>query len=331
MLNLEIADDPFYRGLEMQGFDDPRHGRGVVVFFDRRADRKIDVYYESGVRPDPKMYAIGGGLGELVETEFDVARLSVAADGIDAEARFVDIEGRAIELRISDRPRKPRRWATLLAPGGAAIADPQSLPLWWMSRFDLLRRTRSRLVVRIDGRDAKPGRLPVEWLTRRRLIKVASDILLVDLNPVGDERGRVSTELLASDEGLEKIAASVPEHHVVVRFDPPLPDPAEESIGEGGSWDLSIDSQPVVGGIWSASHHGHDVQVGIDVTRGWKPRGLPILMKIVTRVLPLFRTWPTTYRWRGTLRLGDTPNVAGRWERVGDERDESFRSFTKSE
>ncbi len=326
MLNLEIADDPFYAGLEIQGLDDPRHGTGVVVFFERKPDRKIDVYYERGLQLEPERYAIGGGLGEWVETDFDQARLSVAADGIDAEARFTDIQGRPIELRIADRHRR-RRWAAFLAPGGAAISDPTSLPLWWMTRFDLLRRSRPAPVIRIDGRDATAGRLPAERLMRRRLIKVAADLCLVDLNPAGADPGTSDNQIVTSARGVETITADAGDHSVTVRFDPPFPDLATAPHLEGGAWQLTIDSQPIIGGTWTAVRDGDAVRVGIDVTQGWRPRELPMLMSMVTRVLPVFRTWPTTYRWRGSVRSGDTPTS---WERIGDERGQSFRTATKS-
>jgi len=329
MLNLEIADDPFYAGLEIQGFDDSRHGRGVCVFFERKPDRKIDVYYEQGLQLDPARYAIGGGLGEWVETEFQVARLSVGSDGIDAEARFTDVHGRPIVLRIAD-PHRRRRWATFLAPGGVAITDPDSLPLWWMTRFDLLRRGGPAPVIRIDGRDATLGRLPGERLMRRRLIKVAADLCLVYLNPADADPGTNDNEIATSDRGVETITAHAGDHPVRVRFDPPFPDLAAAPHPEGGAWQLAIDSQPIIGGTWTAARDGDDVHVGIDVTQGWRPRGLPLLMKVVTRVLPVFRTWPTTYRWRGTVHLDDTPEATGAWERTGDERGQSFRAATKS-
>jgi hypothetical protein len=48
-------------------------------------------------------------------------------------------------------------------------------------------------------------------------------------------------------------------------------------------------------------------------TRGWKPAGLPPLMAAVTRLAPVFRSWPTTYRWSGTVTLGDRPTLRSRW------------------
>jgi hypothetical protein len=50
----------------------------------------------------------------------------------------------------------------------------------------------------------------------------------------------------------------------------------------------------------------------------------------VTRLAPVFRTWPTTYRWTGTVTLGNQPAMTARWERKGDQRDESYRRLTSS-
>jgi hypothetical protein len=53
MLNFEIADDPHYEGLELQVFDDPVHGRGMVVLLRRRQDGRFDVYRQPGLALDP--------------------------------------------------------------------------------------------------------------------------------------------------------------------------------------------------------------------------------------------------------------------------------------
>ncbi|MDH3261446.1 MAG: hypothetical protein OEM84_10810 [Acidimicrobiia bacterium] len=329
MINFEISDNSWYRGLEIQGFDDPLHGSGIVVFFERTADRKIDVYYQPGLKLDRARYGIGGGLGEWVETDFEVARLSVTDTGVDAEVRFVDVADRPIEIRIADRTRRPRRWAAFLAPGGVAIADPQSMPLWWMSRFDLLRRTRMTPVIRIAGEDAAPGRLPAEWLLRRRLIKVASNIFIVELNASGHDP-MVTPNLVTGDGAVEMISAVAGDHVASLRFDPPLPH-APEDVPLGGTWELSIGRERVIAGIWSMARRHSEVAIAFDVTQGWRPKGLPLLMEVVIRVVPVFRKWPTTYRWRGSVSVGDTPASTGRWERIGDERGESYRAATKSE
>lgn len=329
MVNLEIADDPHYSGLEIQGFDDPRHGSGVVVFFARRADEKIDVYFESGLRVDRRKYAISHGLGRWTETEFDVARLSVGAFGVDAEVRFTDVDGRLIELSINDRLSKPRKWASFLAPGGAAIAEPESMPLWWMGRFDLLRRGRTEPVIRIDGRDAMPGRLPLEPLLRRRLIKVASGILVIDLVPDEIGEGAEDCAVVSGGAGVERLEAMIGGHEVVFGFDPEFPDlrnPAQAS----GAWMVSIDQRRIIAGTWGVTERSGTAEIALDVTQGWEPHRLPPLMTIVTRVIRVFRRWPTTYRWRGSFDRAALSLSDGGWERIGTERGESFRSVTRS-
>ena len=59
MLNFEIADDPHYQGLEVQGFDDPAHGRGMAVLLRRRDDGRMDIYRQPGLTLEPEM-AQGG-------------------------------------------------------------------------------------------------------------------------------------------------------------------------------------------------------------------------------------------------------------------------------
>ena len=42
----------------------------------------------------------------------------------------------------------------------------------------------------------------------------------------------------------------------------------------------------------------------------WRPRGLPLSLRLVTTVARVFRTWPTTYRWDATIDLAASPPTA---------------------
>ena len=53
MLNFEIIDDPIYEGLELQVFDDPAHGTGMIVLLKRRRDGRFDIYRQPGLTLDP--------------------------------------------------------------------------------------------------------------------------------------------------------------------------------------------------------------------------------------------------------------------------------------
>lgn len=330
MLNFELADDPTYSGIEVQGLDDPTHGTGLAVLLMRREDGRVDVHFEPGLRLDPAGYEIGGGLREWRPTDFDAARFEVTPDGVDLHVAFADVDGRPIELRIADRARR-RRTAAFLAPMGAEIAKPHSLPLVWMGSFDLLRRGGPDPLISIDGRRSSPGRLPAESLLRRRLIKVATDLCVVWVNESGERPTAVAGDAVLGPEGLEAVTASAAEHQVVLGFDPPYSaGPAWSGEAAAGDWHLAIDGMPVVAGTWRTEPATEGVEVTLEVTRGWEPTGLPPLMSVVTRVVPVFRRWPTTYRWTGVVTSGEDGGVDGRWERTESGLGDSYRSMTGS-
>jgi len=335
MLNFEIADDPHYSGLEIQSFDDPKHGTGMLVFLNRRGDGRVDVYLEPGLQHiDPANYAIGNGLGEWIETEFEKCSLDISDTGVNAETRFTDIDGRLIEVQASDRTPRGRRTAAFLAPMGAAIAKPTSLPLIWMSKFDLLRRSGPSPLVRIDGRPAKLGRLPAEWLTRRRLIKVTSDLCSIAVNPTPAQPATLEPggqEVEVSDIGTTAVVGEAADHLVRFEFDPPFPDLREHPESGHGRWSIAIDGKRTISGDWNLNQSNGQMVVALEVTEGWRPKGLPLLMTIVTRVAAVFRTWPNTYRWRAAIGMEEHPEVITAWERTENDGGESYRSLTGSD
>jgi hypothetical protein len=65
------------------------------------------------------------------------------------------------------------------------------------------------------------------------------------------------------------------------------------------------------------------VHAGLDVTEPWKPRNLPLLMRVVTTAVPGFRRWPTTYRWRASI--GPEGETTSGWSRVGPAGADDYR------
>jgi hypothetical protein len=341
MLNLEITDDPHYEGLELQVFDDPAHGRGMAVLLRRRSDGHIDIYRQPGLTLDPEIAQVGGELGEWRETAIDPARFDISPDGVDVDVRLTDIVGRVVQVRIDDRNGRRRHRGTLLAPVGAMVEHPASLSLFVMGGCDLVRRSGRVFDIRIDGRQVVTGRLPGGWLHRRRLVKYTADPTVVICNQAHDgpvdavdpqAPGDVELDLRSGGiSGISALRARVGGHRARLELTPAVLDITRLRPGmtTEGTWRLGIDADPaVVGGFWTI-YRGHDqVELVFDVVRGWRPTGLPPLMTAVTRIAPVFRSWPTTYRWSGTLILGDRPTLSSWWERKGVQRDESYQRLT---
>lgn len=340
MLNFEIADDPNYTGLEIQRFDDPVHGTGVAVLLMRRADRRVDVYRQPGLRLDRSSYGIGAGVGLWLEADLEPAVVEVTPTGVLAALGLRDAQGRVIEVRVDDRDGRQRRPGRLLAPVGAAIEQPTSMLLVWMPVFDLVRRGGRGVRITIDGRAVTTGRLPMAWLHGRRLVKCAADVVVVQLNRAregtldlsGSQDG-AAQDGAAQVGGTPSIAATSMGHTVRLILDPPLPDPRRLPDGTtaDGAWRLAIDREAsVVGGTWHMQRAGDRVDVVLDSTHRWRPGRQPLLMGLVTRIVPTFRTWPTTYRWRAAVTLGPTPRMASAWERKGAADVDSYRRMMRT-
>lgn len=322
MLNLEIHANPTYSGLEIQVFDDETHGSGVLVFLSRTDDGLTDVYHEPGLRLDPDGYAIGNGLGEWNETTFHPARVQFAPNGVDVDVGLTDGAGRSIRIRVDDRGGRVRQAAPFLAPMGAAIQSPNRLPLVWMNRFDLV-RSRGQFEVTIDGDPVQIGRLPGALLHRRRLVKYAADLFVVGVNP--------SYEGAIDSAVVESVSGQAESHRARLSFDKALSLSAlPADVETRGGWRLSIDdAADLIAGSWYATRSGSQVTLTMDVGQGWHPQGLPAFMRLVTTVAPVFRRWPTTYRWRAEIDL-DRLWMSSDWQRTEGTGADSYQKLTAS-
>jgi hypothetical protein len=308
----------------------------MLAFLSRRADRRVDYYRQPGLRLDRAGYQLGGGTGAWTACDFEVARLQVSEDGVDAEARFRDVGGRLVQIRVDDRDGRPRRRGGLLAPVSAGIEYPQGLLLVWMPAFDLVRVTGTPPVIRIDGRDASTGRLPGRRLHRRHLIKYAAPVLTVELNrahtgpPAAMHTGE---DLDVGDDGrLSSLAVEQGKHRALLVLEPGLPPIAGLATDRTrrGRWHIQVDDTRLTGGTWSVTGTGSGVHLELDVDERWRPGRLPWLMRLVTTVVPVFRRWPTTYHWRCDVILKGEPTMTSQWQRTVSRAAQSFRRVTGS-
>lgn len=323
MLNFELPDHPVYDAGELLWFDDVDHGTGMMVFLRRRSNRRTDYYPQPELRLDPRDFYLGGGIGAWTVTEFAASRLQITSDGVTAEARFVDVDGRSIEICIDDRDGSRRRRCGLLAPVGDEIERPRGLLLVWLPSFDLVRRGRSKPVIRIDGRDVAVVRVPAARLHRRHIIKYSASLCTVEIarhhdGPWAEFSPESVAEQTIENGKTSALSARSGDHHAQMVLEPAFPDvhALRDAEVARGRWYVSIDGSRLTGGRWHAERTGEVVRTGLDVEERWRPGWLPALMRMVVRMVPAFKRWPTTYRWRAELTLGPEPWMTSAWERI---------------
>ncbi len=330
LLVASFKGDPEFEGFEPQVFDDPINGRGMRVLRYRK-NGKVDVYRQPGVRVDRSTFAVGSGIGDFVETNIEPARFEITEHGVDLHVAFTDAQGRNVELSVHE-DTYGRRGFSMLAPVGADVEKPPRLMLVYMPGIDLVRRSGSLVEGRIDNRILQPASLPIllnwqrVWFVRyvsRPIIGILnppmSRPVLVELPVPGSADVEGMTIAADGDGSITRISAGQEPRQVEMDFLPGFPN-LLDLPGNGspaGRWSIRISGVQITGGSYSASREGDRVAVELDVTKHWKPSGLPLSMELFTRIVRMFRTWPATYRWHGVVELGASPTLSGAWERKG--------------
>ncbi|MCL4829952.1 MAG: hypothetical protein KJZ95_21505 [Caldilinea sp.] len=322
--------DPEFETLESQLCDDPINGRGMRVLRFRR-DGRVDIYWQPGVRVNLETFEIGAGVGDFVETTIEPALLTISERGVECDVAFVDAQGRRVSLRVSeDAPGK--RPFSLLAPVGTNVQHPLMLFLVYMSRFDFVSRA-GIVEGRIGARVLQPDAIPLPMHGRRVwLTRYANHPITVGrINPPMHQPVQVEMPapgsleidgmtLTADAQGrLVRLSAGTPPQQVELGFSPGIMSLSQLADGDTivGRWSVSIAGTPITGGRYRLARVGSRAAVELDVTEHWRSQDLPLGMTILTRLMSMFRTWPASYRWRGTVDLGAEPTLSGAWERKG--------------
>lgn len=312
----DIADDPEYAALEVQAFDDPLHGTGILVLLAHH-DGTVDIHRQATLRLEPTPFAVGRGIGTWREAVIEPARIEVCPDGLVVDVAFADADGRTIEVVIDDRDGIPRRRSTLLAPVSSGVERPSHLLVVLLRDFDLGRTSGHEPRLVIDGvtRTVKPFPGP-SWLTRRRFIRYSAAPLIATAIP--DVDGPVAPESLGPVSDVCAVATNGAE--AAIHFVPAIPELASMADGSAcaGRWTIDVAHvAPVFGGTWTAARVGDRIHLGLAVTEPWRPRALPRSLRLVTTLAAVFRTWPTTYRWDAEIELGASPpHARSRWTRT---------------
>jgi hypothetical protein len=343
LFNFERDPDIIYKGLEPQAFDDDLHGRGLLVI-GWRVDGRVDVFHDPGLRLDAATYAIAGsGLHRMAARDLSEGRLELGSTGALVDLAFTDLENRPIRLVVRETDTRPRRPFGLLAPMGSAATDPPALPLVFVKDFYFVRRSGSEIRIEVDGRTHRSDPLPLlldtTWMHFVRYSATpfialwnhrdhdTADVL--SSSTLAAEAGGASYELRSNGpfSEIRRMTRHEGDQEITVEFAPAFPQLLALRNGKriDGSFRLSTGPPAgVVTGTWHVVRHGRRIEIETVPCGGWTPGDAQPMARLLFRVIRVFRSWPTTYRWSGSVELpGPGEDVGGplalssTWERVG--------------
>lgn len=322
VIDLQPAPGGSVSGVEPQLVTRPDGTTGLRVL-QYRTDGRVDVYREPGAPVDS---TLGDGLGEVADVEFARAVLELGPGALDADVEFCPPGGARTRVRVRQAPLRGRTF-TFLAPVGVGVADPDKLFCVVMRRFGMLRRAGAVCEVEVGGVVRRVSSFPPLLDGRRMaMVRFSPDSVVGDLNPDGFRAALVApdgvtesggTRHLVRDGVVRRLSAGVGDREVHLELEPGLPDVSAlaEGATRGTGWRFVVAGVEVAAGHLRATGRDGGTALELTVTRGWRPRGVPFGMRLVTWLLPGFCRWPTTYRWDGRLRDGE---VTGGWRRTAE-------------
>jgi hypothetical protein len=326
LLVIDVADDPTYRALEPQVLDVP-DGSGVVLLAYRH-DGYVELYAEPEMPIDASGYdGLGKGLRGIHRATLTPGRFDVTKDGLKVDIAFTAPNGRRMDLRMHEHLKGPRDRFPVLAPVGGAFDTPEFFPFVWLPGLSFVPVRGTEVTVRVDGQERTVSRLPLPIGGHRCLMaRYDPDVMVCQVNPdwitdlprapasPGRSADGVEVVEVGGDPGIAGVRAARGGHTCSVLLDPPLPDVARlpPSARREGTVRMQADGVTVLQGRYAVDRSVDRVDLVIDQIGPWRTRLRRPLLAVLFR-LPIFRRWPTTYRWQGALDLTDAGAPSPRW------------------
>ncbi|WP_154859627.1 hypothetical protein [Cyclobacterium xiamenense] len=340
LVNFENDPDTTYVAFEPQVFNDPTNGVGHLLI-GWRTDKKVDVYHQRSLNPDPSKYTIAGaGLNQMIPVDMDHAFFDVNDRGVQAHYRFADVSGRTVEISIKERNAKKRKPFGLLAPMGDAASNPRSLPLVLLQDFYFVRKNHTALSVSINNRSHTLDRLPVplDW-QQMIFARYSPKPLIATLNPaysgilegfdaaIGQKTAEKGNRFYAINwidrhAHIKSIGIKNAIHPLTMSFSPSFPSLnslPENTQLKGGFRISGHASVGSIAGDYLIRSEKETIGITLVPSKGWKPKTTKFSTWFLFTVVRVFKKWPSTYRWEAALqkRPDGSWHMQSKWIRTG--------------
>lgn len=316
LMLVDIADDPEYKSIELQVFDDSR-GRGARVILYHTGDVLADSYYTD------EIFAGTGHLNSTSEGRDMEYHFDMTASGLDAALKMKDRRGKSVEFKVKEVSRQIATKGFLAPIGGGTAIKFDAFPFYHLKGAGFVPQAGSEITIRIDGKDRTPARvpLPVDWKFAY-LCRYTTDPILGNWNRPHDgplsplrpgqqlsyQDGQTRYELVdnAGHREIREMIGLGDKHNVSFEFSPPIPDlpSLKDGIEVDGRFSAGADEvQGIVAGEYHVKRHAGTVEMEIRPLEGWQPMPGTI--------------WVRSWVWRSAIAFGanDAVSMKAAWIR----------------
>ncbi len=334
IINFEKLPDIVYVGLELQYFDGDNYGKGYRVIA-YRCDGYIDVYDDINLNyiEDENFDVAGKGLCERVRVVIENTVLQKEDGCIQISFKFVDKIGRTIVAKISEQTTQKTKGMNLLAPIGDSTENPSYLPLFFLYDFDFVRKHKTNVELKIDGKRIRQDNFPIpapKDFQRRYYSRYTLDCQIIEFakatNCIIDKVIPNSSGLVVrgpleyqfNNGLLRKIILKHSSHPLAVEFGHGFPDVrylSDDTEYMDTFKIIADDSMGFVAGKYSIKREQESVKIELIPSDGWSAVPNSFLTKMLFGKRSIFCSWPKTYRYIQKIDIV-TLNSVSYWERI---------------
>ncbi len=335
LINFEKDADKYYNVFELQqAVCQDNTKRFLVIAY--RKDGKADIYHQ----PEYPFASQSSILNDVsfFEVPMDDLQFRINADELFFKFSFTDKFGRQILVELNEKNRSKKEPFFLLAPVGEVSKIPTVLPVYSLYEMSFTQRKHTRISIKIDNKSHKPDKfiLPIDG-ARNYFSRYSLDTFNVDLNRNFDGRlipvipeypdkanqNGVHYELACNNDNYEicRIKTQNSKHELSIDFTPPFPDVTHlaDMTTLNGEFRITTDhTKGNLRGNYMAKREANLVTTTLHPNNGWQPNETRLLLRLLYKMVNIFRNWPASYVWEAQINLDNPtePYMQSSWKRV---------------